>query len=117
MRKSIKIHEDLTDTDIHICYGNEEYLKVAKKLKYKEPYPLGAGLTVSLSNGYIIAVKDNFKKTLFAKSTLVHEISHCTNFIMVYHQIEDDEFRSLCMGFLYEKTMEWFDKIIKEDTK
>lgn len=112
MKKSIKIYEHLTNTDIYICYGNDEYLKVAKKLKYKDPHPLGAGLTVSLSNGYIIVVKDTYKNPLYAKSTLVHEMSHCTNFIMNHHQIEDDEFRSLCMGYLYEKTIVWFDKVL-----
>lgn len=117
MKKSIKIYDQLTNTDIHVCYGNEEYLRIAKKLKYKDPHPLHSGLTVELLSGYIIAIKDNFKKPLFCKSTLVHEMSHCTNFIMECHQIKDDEFRSLFMGLLYEKITPWIDKIIEKESK
>lgn len=32
MKKTMKIKEHLTNTDIYICYGNEEYQKIQKKL-------------------------------------------------------------------------------------
>ena len=115
MKKSIKIKEHLTNTDIYVCYGNDEYLKVAKKLKYKNPHTLGAGLTVSFDKYHIVVVADDFKNKICCKSCMVHELNHSTSFIMDYHNINDDEFRSCLIAYLYEKVMPWLDECLSLD--
>lgn len=113
MKKSIKIKEHLTATYIYVCYGNEEYLKVSKKLGYKDPHKLGAGLTIDFNTYQIIVIADNFNEKLYAKSTMLHELSHSTSFIMEYNNISDDEFRSCLIAYLYENVMPWLDKCLE----
>lgn len=116
MKKSIKIKEHLTNTYIYVCYGNDEYLKVAKRLGYKDPHTLGGGLTIDFRTYQIVVVADNYKNKICAKSCMVHELSHSTNFIMEYNNINDDEFRSCLIAYLYENVMPWFDECLSLDS-
>lgn len=117
MKKSIKIKEHLTNTDIYVCYGNDEYQKVAKALKLEvEPldsngmaheflFVEGGGLCC-----YFVGINDNRTK-VETQTTLVHELSHIISYLMKYFGFIDDEFRSYLLAYLYEKCIIWLDKI------
>lgn len=122
---SLKIKEHLTNTPIYICYGNEDYQKMQKKLNIGNKIELVCNGYASeitfkdnnLLNCYLVGINNNTNNIYHIKSTIVHELSHVVTYIMNRYGFIDDEFRSYLLANLYEKTMIWFDKIIKEDTK
>ena len=125
MKKTLKTKEHLTNTDIYICFENGDYLKKCKKENFYNPPLLSGGIAIELIyqdtqslNCYVVGLNDNIHTDIYQlKGTIVHELSHVVTFIMNRYGFIDDEFRSYLLADLYEKTMIWFDKIIKEDTK
>lgn len=121
MKNTLKIKEQLTNTTIYICYGNEAYVSMNKKLNVSNMLPLNCNgraneityLDDNSLNCYLIGINDNHKNIYQVKATIVHELSHIVTYIMKYYGFDDDEFRSYLLTFLYEKTMIWFDKINK----
>ena len=120
MKKTLKITEQLTNTDIYICFGNKSYLKLGKKLNVKDLPTLNCnGLCNELTyiedsslNCYLIGINDNSKNIYEIKSTIVHELNHVVTYIIKRYGFKGDEFRSYLLAFLYEKSMVWIDKII-----
>jgi hypothetical protein len=123
MKKSIKIKEHLTNTDIYVCYGNDEYLKQCKKQRFNNPPILKGGIALELFyaetgslNCYLIGLNyENHSNSIQLKGTLVHELSHVTTLMMNLYKIEDDEFRSYLLGYLYEKVSPWLDECLSLD--
>ena len=120
MKKTLKIYEHLTNTDIYICYGNEEYQKIQKKLNIGNKIELkcnGYASRIDSDNGnficYLVGINDNTDNVYWLKSTIVHELSHIVTFIMEKYGFVCDEYRSYLLGYLYEKTMVWFDKVLR----
>lgn len=120
MKKSIKIKEHLTNTDIYVCYGNEEYKRLSTKLKLSvEPLDTNgiAHEFLYVSGGlccYFIGLNDAENK-IQLQTTLVHELSHIVTYFMKYYQLTDDEFRSYLLGYLYEKSIVWLDEVLRLD--
>lgn len=122
MKKTLKIKEHLTNTDIYICYGNEDYLKKCKKENFYNPPLLSGGIAIELIyqdnqslNCYVVGLSDNNHSDIYQlKGTIVHELSHIVTYIMNRHGFNDDEFRSYLLGYLYEKTMIWIDKVLSD---
>lgn len=121
MKKSIKIKEHLTNTDIYVCYGNDEYKRLSSKLRLRvEPLDTnGIAHEFLFINGgglccYFVGINENRSK-LETQTTLVHELSHIVSYFMKYYGFEDDEFRSYLLGYLYEKCMVWIDKVLSKD--
>lgn len=120
MKKTLKIKEHLTNTDIYICYGNEDYQKIQKKLNIGQKQELlsngyASEITYKDDNSlncYLVGINDNTKNIYHIKSTITHELSHIVTYMMNRYNIQDDEFRSYLLGYLYEKTMVWFDKVL-----
>ena len=122
MKKSIKIKEHLTNTNIYVCYGNDEYQKIQKKLNISNKIELkhnGYASRIDTDNGnfvcYLVGINDNTDNAYWIKSTIVHELSHIVTFIMEKYGFVCDEFRSYLLGYLYEKCMIWIDKVLSKD--
>ena len=111
MKKILKLKEHLTNTDIYVCYGNDEYLKMQKKLNISNKIELvsngyASEITFTDTNAlscYLIGINDNTNNVYWIKSTIVHELSHIVTYIMNRYGFSDDEFRSYLLGYLYEK--------------
>lgn len=120
---ALKIKEHLTNTDIYVCYGNDDYQKIQKKLNIVQKQELlsngyASEITYRDSktlNCYLVGINNNAKNIYHLKSTIVHELSHIVSYMMKWYNIEDDEFRSYLLAYLYEKTTIWIDKIIEKD--
>lgn len=122
MKKTLKLKEHLTNTDIYICYGNEDYQKIQKKLNIGNKIELVSNgyaseitdVDTNALNCYLVGINDNTNNFYWIKSTIVHELSHIVTYIMNRHGFNDDEFRSYLLGYLYEKTMIWIDKVLSD---
>lgn len=113
MKNELKIVEELTNTPIYFCYGEETY----NKRIYKEDKDIELGLKSKgvcwlLKNGSIcIGVKDT-GTILDLHCTVVHELSHAVTFLIDTYGFEGDEFRSYCLALLYRKAIDFLDDII-----
>ena len=111
-----KIRIDLFDIDIVFCKNKKKYIEAMEKTNVKNiPLFDYKGMTIQLDNdngslNSIVVVVDSHNSKIDYLDTLVHELSHATTLVMNYYAIDNDEFRSYLIGYLFKESY----KYIKE---
>ncbi len=122
MSKNIlKLHVQLVDVDVIVCYGMKKLRKIASKeygdkiTKDELSNYVGVCTTLDLKGGGIVSLI-GLAKGQSSKETeriIVHELSHCVSDIMSEYGLECDETRSYMLDRLYSDVMKWYRKEIK----
>lgn len=111
-----KIRIDLFGIDIIFCKNKKQYIEAMKKTNVKDiPLFDCKGITIQLGNdngslNSIVVAIDSEVNEIDYLDTLVHELSHATTLVMNYYVIDNDEFRSYMIGYLFKEAY----KYIKE---
>lgn len=120
MKKIKKIKIAMLGTNLILTYGRQNYTKY-----FKDTYGIDktfekGGVNTTLEgedlNGKIIFENviglTESDDILGVKGMLVHELNHTVTSIMKQYDIEDDEFRSYLLQYLYLKSVKFLDKIL-----
>ena len=119
MKNVIELNHHLSNIPIYFCYTNKAYEKLLKKrfeLK-NENIEFGGCCTVLEKKGsvtIVIGLKE-YNAIYALKAMLVHEISHAVTKLMKELSIEDDEFRSYTLQWLYLEIMPFLDKALADE--
>jgi hypothetical protein len=117
----LRLHVQLVDVDVIVCYGMKKLCKIAFK-EYgdkitKDELSKYAGVcnTLELKGGGIVCLigLDKGQSSNEIERIIVHELSHCVSDIMSEYGLECDETRSYMLDRLYSDVMKWYKKEIK----
>lgn len=119
MKNTITLEHQLTQIPITFCYTNKAYTKYIKKFhKLDNEYIEYGGVCIRLERdntgkSHIVIGVNKYDDIYVLKAMLVHEFSHCVTMLMEYSKINDDEYRSYTLQWLYLEIMPFLDSLLK----
>jgi hypothetical protein len=113
---TLTIELDMLHEEVIFCYGNEAYNQVIKNMTGEDHHHIvkdgvSSTFTKGRENKYVIGCikKPDNISLLNYKGLIVHEISHCVTSIITDTGIDNDEFRSTILQYLYCKIINFVD--------
>ena len=115
VKNVIELVHQPTNTDIAVCYGEQNYIKYMKKRYSCDEIIEKDGATTIVTNSrmgmfsIVIGLKE-FDNIYSLKGLMVHELSHTVTQIMEEFGFKCDEFRSYTLQWLYQEVTPFIDK-------
>jgi len=120
VKNVLTIEHQLTQIPITFCYNEKTYKKYLKKeFNLKNQYIQFGAVCTEIEHktthkwALVIGIKEN-KDIYVYKALLVHELSHAVTKLMLYSNIDDDEYRSYTLQWLYLEIIPFLDNLLKD---
>lgn len=117
MKNTITLEHQLTQIPITFCYTNKAYKKFLKKVHgIKDENINYGGVCTRLEREgktHLVIGINSHDDVYVLKGMLVHELSHCVTMLMTYSDINDDEYRSYTLHWLYLEILPFLDSLLK----
>lgn len=116
MKNVLTIEHQLTQIPITFCLTDKSYSKyLMKEHNIKDCHIEFGGccttLTMDRDNKLHIVIGIKYIENVYSlKAMLVHELNHATTKLMNFSMIEDDEYRSYTLQWLYLEIVPFLDK-------
>jgi len=118
MKNILTIEHQLTQIPITFCYNEKTFKKYCKKiLKAKNHFMDSGGVCETWETdgkvSYVVGMKA-IDDIYSYKALLVHELNHVVTNLMKFSKIEDDEYRSYTLQWLYLEIMPFLDNLLRD---
>ena len=102
----------LPTVNIVFIYGKKKYERYLQNYGIKMTMTAEVTELTNSSGQDLVIGTRKLKDPVRLKAMIVHEISHAVTFIMERHGINDDEFRSYAMQYIYKEIIGELDKVL-----